>query len=195
MINNILTNLVYLFYPRNISFQKEEDKYYNSAEHKRLLEKIEYFSKDENKDICYVIKNDFEKDNILKNLRIVDLLDWQDRSITFNLSIIENDELYTISLYLSILIPFYVIRVQKNKIEFFFSTMEINQMKNDNKDSRKIKDLIFQITSTIEDKMLYSEFPNALIGLIVEDVSFQEISFGKFNMFNAFFNNSTIDEI
>ena len=138
---------------------------------------------------------EFEKDSILKNFRNVSLLDWQDRSITYNLSIVEDDELYTISLYLSILIPFYTIRVQKNKIEYFFSKTEIAQMRNSSSDSRKIKDLIAQISSIVENKILYNKFPNELMGIIIEDVSFQEIPFGKFNMYNAFFNNLTTDEI
>ncbi len=189
MINSVLMNLAYLFYPRKICSQKDEEKYFNSIEYKKLLDRIEYFNKDENRYLYNSLEKDFEKDSILKNFRNVSLLDWQDRSICFNLSIIEEDELYTVSLYLSVLIPFYTIRVQKNKIEYFFSNIEIAQMKNNNSDSRKIKDLIPEITLIVENKMLYKKFPDELINIIIEDISFQDIKFGKFNMFNAFFKN------
>ncbi|WP_281225273.1 hypothetical protein [Flavobacterium aquiphilum] len=190
MVKSTLINLAYLFYPRKICFQKEEEKYFNSVEYKRLIERIGYFNKDENRYFCDILKKDFENDKVLRNFKDVSLLDWQDRAISFNLQIVQESELHTISLFLSILIPFYTIRVQKNKIEYFFSSLEIEQMKNDNSDSREIKDLISEISTRVENKMLYRMFPNELINMIIEDINFQEIPFGKFTMFNAFFNNS-----
>lgn len=196
MINKVLTNLAYLFYPRKICSRSEENHYFNSIEHKRLLEIIRSFHINENRDLYMSLKDEFEKDHIFKNFRDVSLLDWQDRSISFDLSVVEEGELYTVSLYLSILIPFYVIKVQKNKIEFFFSDLEISQMKNSNLESKKIKDLIFDIAYIVESKILYKKFPEELMTETIQDISFQEIGFGKFNMFNAFFNNNLItDEI
>ena len=80
--------------------------------------------------------------------------------------------------------------------ENYYNALSWNELKNnDNSDSRKIKDLVSEITSIVENKILDKKFPNELISITIEDVSFQEIPFGKFNMFNAFFNNLTIDEI
>jgi hypothetical protein len=195
MIKNVLTSLVYLFYPRKICSRTQEDKYYNSDEHNRLIDIIKHFYSIENQNNNTELLEEFEKDCTLKNFRIVSLMDWQDRAITYNLFIIEDDELYTVSLYLSILVPYYVIKVQKNKIKLLFSNFEIAQMKNNNLESRKIRDLIIDIASIVESKTLYQKFPEELMNIIIEDVSFQEIGIGKFNMFNAFFNNIPTDEI
>ncbi|PJJ09946.1 hypothetical protein CLU83_3329 [Flavobacterium sp. 1] len=192
MIEKVLTNLAYLFYPTNICSRTQESQYFNSEEYKRLLKTIKYFQNNSN--IYIKLKEEFNNDNVLANFRNASLLDWQDRTINFELSVIENGELYTLSLLLSVLVPFYVIMVKKNKIELFFSTSEITQMKDNNLESRTIKDLIIDITMIVENKFLYKKFPEQLMNFIIEDVSFQEIQKSNFTMFNAFFNNLVIDE-
>lgn len=195
MIETILKNLAYLFYPKKICSREEENKYNNSEEYNRLLHIINYFHADENIMLYSIkFKEEFENDDVLRKLSPISMVDWQDRAVTFNLSVIENKELYTISLYLSILIPFYTIRVQKNRIELFFSNLEIDEMDKKNLESRKIKDLIIDIESTVENKMLYKKFPKELINVIIDDISFQEIQMGNFTMFNAFFNNQIANE-
>ena len=192
MIEKVLTNLAYLFYPRNICARTQEGQYFNSEEYRRLLKTIQYFQNNSN--IYIKLKEEFDNDNVLGNFRNASLLDWQDRAINFELSIIDDGELYTLSLLLSILVPFYVVRVKKNKIEFFFSASDITQMKDSNLESRTIKDLVIDITMVVENKFLYKKFPKELMNFVIEDVSFQEIQKSKFTMFNAFFNNFGIDE-
>lgn len=194
MIKKVLTNLVYLFYPKNICWRTEEKRYIDSNEYKRLLETIGCFYKFEDINNHLDLKEEFDKDYILKNFRNASLLSWQDRAVTFDLSIVEKDEMYTLTLYLSVLIPFYVVRVKKNNIKLFFSENEISGMRKDNLIIKKINELICDVSSIVEEKMFYKKFPEELLSTIIEDVSFQEIGFGNFNLFNAFFNNSTIDE-
>ena len=40
MINKVLKNLIYVFYPKNISFEKEREKYFESEEYLRLIQII-----------------------------------------------------------------------------------------------------------------------------------------------------------
>lgn len=194
MINEVLKNIVYLYYPKTVCYRTDENKYINSEEHKRLLQIFEQFHLNENmNNYCANLKYEFEKDLILKKFRNQSMIEWQDRSISFDFSIIENSKLYTITLYLSILIPFYTVRVQKNKIEMFSLNLETSKIDNNNPDSNKIKDITDKIEFIVESKMLYKKFPQELLSVIIEDVSFQEIQISEFNMFNAFFNNQLVN--
>ncbi len=177
-----------------VCYRTEENKYITSEEHKRLLRSFEQFHSNENmNNYCANLKIEFGKDLILKKFRNQSMIEWQDRSISFDFSVIENSELYTITLYLSILIPFYTVRIQKNKIELFSLNLETFKIKNSNPDSIMIKDITDKIDFIVESKMSYKKFPEELLSLIIEDVSFQEIQISKFNMFNAFFNNQLIN--
>lgn len=187
MINNVLINLVYLFYPKNICSLTEEKEYLESKEHKRLLGIIKHF--ETNKSLCFDLEKTFKKDSVIKNIRDMSLLDYKDRALTFQLTVVVEGELFTVTLYLSILIPYYLIMVQKNKIELIFSENEIVKMENEKTDTRNIKVLVEDISSFVETTMLYSKFPEQLCNKIIEDVSFEEIPLGRFTMFNAFFKN------
>lgn len=90
------------------------------------------------------------------------------------------------------MIPYYVISCQKNIIDLWFSKEQISDLQKNNAEIRQINDLILDIESIVEDKLLYSKFPEEMLNVIIEDVSFQDSIFGHFNMFNAFFNNNII---
>lgn len=194
MINKILKNLVYLFYPQNICAYTERDKYFMTEEYKRLNQIITEFDSENGQALRATMLKEFKTDYTLKDFVDSSLFDWKDRCITFNLTIIEDDELYTISLYMSVLIPYYMIKCQKNMIELFFSKSKIAELQKDNKETRKISDLILDIETIVEDKLLYKKFPKEMLNIVLQDVSFQDAGFGHFSMVNAFFNNNVIRE-
>ena len=194
MIDKVLTNLVYIFYPQNVCAYTQKEEYFETEEYSRLKKIIVSFASGESEILRTSIIDSFEKDKTLKNFKDLSLFDWEDRCLTYNLNIIEDHELYTISLYLSVLIPYYVIKVQKGMIELWFSKSQIEELQNKNNETRKINDLILDIEAIIENKFLYRKFPNELCNIIIPDVSFQDSIFGQFNMFNAFFNNIIIKE-
>ncbi|KLT67919.1 hypothetical protein [Flavobacterium sp. ABG] len=192
MINKIFENLVYLFYPKNVSAYTEKEKYFETEEYIRLSNIIAGFDTEESKKRHIALINEFEKDYTLKGFRDFSAFDLEDRCTTFCLTIIEEGELYTLSLYTSFLIPYYVVKCQKNMIEMFFSDLEIAQLQKDNIETRKIPDLILEIETIVESKLLYKKFPKEMLGNVIQDVSFQDSDFGYFNLFNAFFNNCII---
>lgn len=193
MIDTVLKNLVNLFYPKSICFTTQNSDYIASDEYKRLQKLTTDFASEHWQDLSREVLEKFEKDYTLKNFTDFTLFDWGDRCTTFNVNVIEDGELYTLSLLLSVIVPYYVIDCKKNKTELFFSESEIATLQKANKETRKIKDLIFEIENIVEDKLLYCKFPEDMINLVIEDVSFQEAGFGNFKMFNAFFNNIIID--
>ncbi|WP_207209607.1 hypothetical protein [Flavobacterium sp. 140616W15] len=55
-----------------------------------------------------------------------------------------------------------------------------------------MKDLILDVESIVEKKLLYQKFPQELIHSVIDNISFQGIYLGHFKMYNAFFNNENI---
>jgi len=189
MIDKVLKNLIYFFYPKNISFEKEREKYFASEEYFRLNQTIKSFQSDSKEFYSKNILKEFENDYTLKNFQDFTLFEYGDKCLTFNFSIIEDRQLYTVSLLISVIAPYYAIKCQKNIIELFFSESRIDELEQSNLESRKLKEILFEIEAIVEKKMLYSKFPKELYNFVIEDVSFQEADFGYFKMFNAFFNN------
>ncbi|RXM42790.1 hypothetical protein, partial [Flavobacterium sp. YO12] len=135
---------------------------------------------------------EFAKDSVLKDFQDFSRLDNQDRCYTFFLNVVEGGELCSITLYLSILIPYYVINVLVHKKQMIIPRSKIEELEKENLDPRKIKDLVLEVENIVEKKLFYSKFPNEILNTKFEDISFQDSYLGEFKMFNAFFNNHII---
>lgn len=195
MINDVLLKLVYLYYPKNICPWNEKEEYMKALEYKRLQSTIDYFDSDENLNIRKNIKKEFENDEILKDFEDYSRLDSnQDRCYTFFLNVAEGGEMYSISLHLSILIPYYVIRKGWHTPSPFFPKSLIEKLEIEKVDTRKMDELIHDIERIVEEKLLYKKFPSELMNNVIVNTSFGDIYLGDFTMFNAFFNNSNINE-
>lgn len=190
MIENVLTNYVYLYYPKNVCPWDNKEKYLNTLEYKRLQSTIDYFDSGESQKIRNKVKKEFQDDLILKDFEDFSILDSnQDRCYTFFLNIFEGGEAYSISLYLSFLIPYYTIRKQWHPAEPFYSKARIEELEREKLDKRKIDELVLDVESIVEGKLFYTKFPQLLVDNKILDVSFGDIYLGNFTMFNAFFNN------
>lgn len=76
MIDEVLKNLIYIFYPKNISFEKEREKYFESQEYVRLNQILKTFQSD-SKELCSKnILKEFEKDYTLKNFQDFTLFEY-----------------------------------------------------------------------------------------------------------------------
>ncbi|KAF2081741.1 hypothetical protein [Flavobacterium sharifuzzamanii] len=193
MINEILLRQLYLYYPKNICPWNEKEKYLQTSEFKRLQSLIDFFDSKTNLAIRENIKKEFEKDIILKDFEDFSRLDSnQDRCYTFYLNVFEGGELYSITLYLSILVPYYAIRKGWHPPEPFFSKSQIEELEKAKLDKRTIDELISDIEIIVEEKLLYNKMPHVLMNNVINDISFGDIYLGYFTMFNAFFNNSII---
>jgi len=193
MLEEVLLKQVRLYYPKDICPWIDREKYMQTIEYKRLTSLIDYFNDEANLNIRVSIKNEFEDDEILKDFEDFSRLDSnQDRCYTFYLNVFENGELYSISLHLSILMPYYVIRKSWHPAEPFFTKSRVEELEREKKDTRKIDELVTDIETIVEKKLLYEKFPPSLINHTIVDSSFGDIYLGNFTMFNAFFNNINI---
>lgn len=192
MITEVLKNLAYLYYPKNICPWNQKELYLETVEYKRLEKVLDLFNADENQKLRNSIKTEFDKDLVLKDFQDFSRLDSQDRCYTFFLGIVEGGEFCSITLYLSILLPYYVIDIIIHKEQMIVPRSKIEDLEKENIDSRKIKDLVLEIENILEKKLLYSKFPKEILNDKFEDISFQDSYLGEFKMFNAFFNNQII---
>ncbi len=194
MITEVLKNLAYLYYPKNICPWTQKELYLETVEYKRLEKVIDLFNSDENQTLRNTIKEEFDKDLVLKDFQDFSRLDSQDRCYTFFLNIIEGGELCSVTLNLSILVPYYVIDTLIHRNQMIISKSRIEELEKENFDPRKMKDLVLEIESIVENKLLFSKFPKEILHDKFEDISFQDSHLGEFKMFNAFFNNRSIRE-
>lgn len=159
---------------------------------KRLKSLIKYFDSNGNEEIRKSIKEEFNKDSVLKDFEDFSRLDWEDRCYTFFLNVIEGGELCSITLYLSFLVPYYIIDTMIHKNQMIIPKSRIEELEKENLDPRKIKDLVLEVENIVEKKLLYSKFPREILNNKFDDISFQDSYIGEFKMFNAFFNNQII---
>lgn len=192
MITEVLKNLASLYYPKNICSWTQKELYFETVEYKRLQLLIELFDSGENKKVRHSIMAEFDKDTVLRDFQDFSRLDWQDRCFTFFLNIVEEGEMYMITLYMSFLAPYYIINTTMLKGRMIFSQAKLDEIERENLDPRKVKDLVLEIGNIVENKFLYSKFPIQILNNKIGDFSFQDSYLGEFKMFNAFFNNQII---
>ncbi|MCR4034009.1 MULTISPECIES: hypothetical protein [Flavobacterium] len=192
MITEVLKNLAYLYYPKNVCPWTQKELYLETVEYKRLKALIKYFDSDDSEEIRNNIKAEFDKDPVLKDFQDFSRLDWEDRCYTFFLNVIEGGELCSITLYMSVLVPYYVIDIIIHKNQMVIPRSRIQELEKENFDSRKIKDLVLEVEDIVENKLFYSKFPRQILNDKFDDISFQDSYLGEFKMFNAFYNNQII---
>jgi hypothetical protein len=192
MIQKVLENIASLFYPKNICAWTERDKLVASEEYKRLRSLIDSF---DTEGFSNMLKTEFDKDVTLKEFLDLSQFDsMEDRCFTFLLTLIEDGELKSINLYISILVPYYVIQTITHTKQILIYQSKIYEIEKNKLETRKIDELVLEIEKIVENKLLYQKFPKELMNIVIEDISFQDSYLGEFKMFNAFFNNQSVRE-
>lgn len=195
MIKKVLENIAYMYYPKNICSWTEGEKLIASEEYKKLRSLIDSFDTEESIIERKVLTDEFEKDATLKHFEDRSRLDYvEDRCLTFFWLIVENRELKSITLCVSILIPYYVIQTISHKKQMMISQSKIDELEKNSSETRKIDELVLEVEKIVENTLSYQKFPKELLNVVLEDISFQDSYLGEFKMFNAFFNNQSVRE-
>lgn len=190
MIQKVLENIAHLFYPKNICAWTEREKLISSEEYKKLRSIIDSFDTNE---FSNMIKAEFDKDRTLEDFQDLSQFDsMEDRCFTFLLTLVEDGELKSINLYISILVPYYVIQTITHTKQILIPQSKMDEIEKSNLDTRKIEELVLEVEKIVENKLSYQKFPKKLLNIVIEDISFQDSYLGEFKMFNAFFNNQSV---
>ena len=188
MIESILKNIAYLYYPKEVCNIEQKDIYQSSVEYNRLLCLCNNFLnfKDCILDYNNLLK-EFKKNSKLENMRDVTLAHWQDRAISFEVDYIVGDKLNKFCINISLILPYYNIFVLENQIELNPYKWITLPVRNKNLEEKQYSDLIKITSSMIEKTTAFSKFPEKLSNFIISDLSFNDIRFGSFTLYNAFF--------
>ena len=194
MIQKVLENIAHLFYPKNICPWTEREKYIVSEEYKRLSSIIDSFERNKEQ-FSDMLKAEFDKDATLKDFQDLSQFDsMEDRCFTFLLTLVEEGELKSINLNISILIPYYVIQTITHKKQILIPQSKIDEIESNKLESRKIDEIVLEVEKIVENKLCYQKFPRELLNIIIEDIAFQDSYLGEFKTFNAFFNNQSVPQ-
>lgn len=188
MIKSILIDIAYLYYPKGISSIEQREEYLNSTEFKRLANLLNTFIKNEEYLLCYnILLSQLKKNEMLFNIRDVSLIDWQDRSLTFEIDIVNGNKLNKININISLLIPFYIITLLEIDIELEPYKWISLPKRSKILEESMYKDVLNFISSTIESTLKFYKFPEEIADIIIPDLSFNDIRIGDFTLYNAFF--------
>ncbi|MDY8137512.1 hypothetical protein [Aquimarina sp. 2201CG5-10] len=183
-----LEEIVYKYYPKKIDAYNQE-LYKETSEFKLLKETIDEKLTSE-LETHRIHKDLVSRISEKEKMRFIDMTYYTslDRSHNLQLSKKFEDKYYQINLYTSVLIPCYLLIVRESEI----SQLEVNPFsslkKTTNLDIDFLNETLQKIHETVEKNsfiLLKDELHNHLI----KDVSFEDVVFGKFTLFNAFFFN------
>lgn len=189
MVEKILKNIFYTYYPRGIDNNQNKEAYLNSKEYKKLSETITCFNN--YKDSIFY-KNILIKINNLgfqNNISDSTLISWEDRCITLEIDFLNKNILSKICINKSLLIPFYTIYLLENEIETNPYRWKTIPKRNRVVENSSFKEIINSLSSIIEKEIGFFKMQDSLLEIVIRDINFNDIEFGSFNFFNAFFLN------
>lgn len=181
-----LLKSIYNFYPRNIDCVRQKKDYTNSREYKNLKILIS-----ENSDSYPEKVNTFISEIKNLNLNGFEFLDntyfgWQDRCYTFEFNKKYEFGFYSLKLHVSIILPVYVVLCYRLKNE---GNREKQALIDNN--NFPDTDLLYQLIE-LTKRHNFLSISQDLLNQTIKDISFEDISFGEFTYFNAFFINEEI---
>ena len=188
MVLEKIEDIIKTFYPTSISSLEDYDKYILSSENKKLNNiKSELFQSQKMiGQIDNIILNVSEYER-LKNIENYTSESF-DRCFSLKAEYKEERHLYQLYIRISILAPVYTIYVVSNPIENN-PYRWLDTPKRDKDYERIISDEILILKKVIENEINYSFIDKSILNKIVDDVSYEDVSFGNFSMFNALFTN------
>jgi hypothetical protein len=187
MIEKILKNIAYIYYPLRLCSLKEYDQYTQSDEFKILSGTINRQLLDKDyQNLRKQLLNEFKKNESIQSISDV-TLEGHDRCLTFQIEIIESNSLIKICLNVSLLIPYYFIYVLKNDIELEPTYRWLNHPKRNRESEVKFDEELKLLEDIIKEKINFNKFPEYLIQMTIPEITYVDIELGKFTYFNAFF--------
>lgn len=191
MILEEIINIINSFYPSGLNAMDDYDKYIESIENKKLNEtKFEVFQSKTRVNQVNNIIRDVKKRERLNNIEDITSESF-DRCFSLKIDFKEEGNLHQLYIRLSVLAPLYVIYVVSNPIEndpYRWIDIPRRNKEYENSISEEIKFL----QGIIEKQTSYSLVNETLLTNVLDDLSYEDIDFGNFTIFNALFLNEEL---
>lgn len=187
MLEEILKNISKLYFPSQISELDEIDRYNNSIEHQNLCRVLTTF---ENKH-----RNERSYDDIIEDFKCInkkmvfhDVTNFNacDRSFNFQLTKLDGNNLHSICLNISIIIPYFTIYLLDTVVDESRTRWVEKPVENKFLESL-YPDEIAKISELVEKSCKINKFPSELLKCKLPEINRGFIKFGDFTFFNAFF--------
>lgn len=180
IMEKYLLNEAYKFFPKKI-FGLDED-YVNQIEISRLRKCLELSIDIEYVKWCEIL-NQFSK----KKYNIIDYTNFLLSQPSLHLKVVleeDNHFLKTLNIYSSLIIPYYYFSIKiSDNIENSNRVVSINDFKVlDN----ELLELINEISKQLNKKVIEKKY----LGILIPNISFENIEDGSFTVMNAFFNSN-----
>lgn len=184
-----IKNIVYQYYPKGIDSFSCKEQYKNSNEYKRLTGKLKSSSSYKELSSYKNLLERLQNNKAIYNFEDVSLLNWEDRCITLEINFIDDKVLNKICINISFLASYYTIYLLENEIELNPYKWKTIPKRNRDKEKTSFKNYIKMFSKIVEEEFMFTKMEDHLLAQVIEDISFQDISFGEFNLFNALFIN------
>lgn len=188
-----LTAIAYNYFPKGIDNLAENEHYMSSPEIKNQTRHCQLlFDKEQNGDFDSFYDS-IRVLNTSMNFHNVTLFHWNDRCYNLQLAELVGKKHYSVCLNISTIVPYYLVYVlettlidSKNDLDGFGLPKATKPViSTEYKENYKV--LMQQMASVAETYFDVKPFPELLLETIIPNITLENIGFGKFNFFNAFF--------
>lgn len=184
ILEKILINIAKQYYPIGICSLKDYDKYVKSFEANNLRENLNKLFG--NNIIRETISSKFKEYKQIQNMEDVSAESF-DRCYTYKIESVENNQLYQLKVYISLIVPFYAVEITKNEISLDPYRWITNPKRDIESENTIFNDQIKLVSKIIEKETSYKVFPESLKNKVISNMSYADIGLGDFTFFNAFF--------
>lgn len=187
MIEKILKNIAYSYYPKGLCSLKDNDSYILSNEFKALSTTINSLLEDKDyQNSRNSLLAEFSKHDSIREIEDL-TTDKHDRCLRFEIQIFEGNTLIRICLNISLLLPYYFIYALKNDIELEPKYRWLNLPERDNQSEVKFSKEMNLLEKIVNKQTNFTKFPEDLIEKIIPEINYADIELGDFTYYNAFF--------
>lgn len=186
MLESILKNVAYLYFPKGLCAVKDKTEYLARPEFIRLTETLEN-SLAENEATLHQLLVNIKDHPEFEGIQDMSLHSWLDRCSTFEISYFKENRLDRIIILISLLVPYYVIYVLDNEIERKPYRWKTFPERNVEKESGEYNDHLEKLNTIIRQTTKFTQLETDTAGVPIADLSFQDVTFNEFTIFTAFF--------
>lgn len=186
MLESILTNIAYLYYPKRLCAVKDRTEYLARPEFIRLTETLEN-SLAENEASLHQLLLNIKGLPEFESIQDMSRHSWLDRCSTFEISYFGENRLDRIIILISLLVPYYVIYVLDNEIQKEPYRWKTHPQRNITKENDLYKMHFEKLEEIIQQSIKFTRLSDDTLSTSIEDLSFQDVTFDEFTLFSAFF--------
>lgn len=187
-----ILSVVYSIYPTDIDYLGKQLDYVNSKEYEKLRNLLGTNEKrtfeQESANLLKKMEASYGTSSIIDNT----VFSWLDRCLNWQVSLTpkkRHSKNYVLCLNLSIVSEYYIIYILETNYDKMEGRLKCLPKRNKEVEENLFSNEISSLSSLVENSTSKTRLSDDFLEFIIPDISFQDIEFGKFTLFNALFLN------